>query len=212
MKYFVKTPWWLRKIFPSYLWHRKTTEKILYLSFDDGPHPVATPFVLEELRRHNAKATFFCIGKNVARYPELYERILFEGHSVGNHTYHHLNGWKTKDEDYVADVLNADELISSSLFRPPYGRITASQAKKIRRRNNGSDRIIVMWDIVSGDFDKNLNGMQCAENVIRNARPGSIIVCHDSEKAFSRIEIMLPEVLKFFSGNGYRFESLEKLM
>ena len=131
MKYFVKTPWWLKRIYSSYIWNMKTKEKIIYLSFDDGPHPVATPFVLDELKKYNAKATFFCIGKNVMAEPAIYKRILDEGHAVGNHTHNHFNGWKTKDEIYLEDVREAAKFIDSTLFRPPYGRITSFQAKNI---------------------------------------------------------------------------------
>ena len=120
MRYFVKTPWWLKKIYPHRLWQVATKEKIIYLSFDDGPHPVVTPFVLDELKKYNAKATFFCIGKNVVDYPVLYNKIIDEGHQVGNHTQHHLNGWKTNNETYLSDVALAAKNIQSNLFRPPY--------------------------------------------------------------------------------------------
>ena len=116
-KYFVKTPWWLKKIYSSYIWSIDTKEKILYLTFDDGPHSVATPFVLEELKKYNAKASFFCIGKNVLAEPQIYKRIIDEGHAVGNHTYSHFNGWKTKDNLYLTDVSEAGKYIDSILFR-----------------------------------------------------------------------------------------------
>ena len=182
-KYFVKTPWWLKKIFPSYLWSIDTKEKIIYLTFDDGPHPLATNFVLDELKRHNAKATFFCIGKNVATHPAIYKRILEEGHSVGNHTYNHLNGWKTKNEIYFADVKEAAKLIDSDLFRPPYGRIRYAQARGLREIA-GKKMKLVMWDVLSGDFDRQITADKCWQNIIGKARPGSIIVFHDSQKAF----------------------------
>jgi len=121
----------MKRIYPSYVWDIKTDEKILYLTFDDGPHPQITNFVLDELKKFNARATFFCIGKNVAAFPDVYDRILAEGHSVGNHTYNHLNGWKTKNEIYLDDVNEAGKLIHSNLFRPPYGKITSLQAKRL---------------------------------------------------------------------------------
>ena len=207
-KYMVKTPWWLKRIYSSYIWSVKTNEKIIYLSFDDGPHPVATPFVLDELKKYNAKATFFCIGKNVVAHPAIYRRILYEGHSVGNHTYNHVNGWKTKDEIYLQDIKEAGKFIDSTLFRPPYGRITSFQAKNISGVLNRNDVKIIMWDVVSADFDESLDGNDCVKNVILNAKNGSIVVCHDSEKALSRLMILLPAVLNFFEKGGFRFERL----
>jgi len=207
--YFVKTPWWLKKIYSSYVWSIDTKEKILYLSFDDGPHAVATPFVLDELKKHQAKATFFCIGKNVVVEPAIYKRILDEGHTVGNHTYSHLNGWKTKDDVYLDDVREAGKFIDSIMFRPPYGRIKSFQAKNIKSVLSRRNVKIIMWDIISGDFDNTLNGNQCLQNVILNAKSGSIVVFHDSEKAFSRLQFVLPAVLQFFGEKGYRFERLE---
>src|SRR4030081_3234365 len=128
MFYLVRTPWWLKRYYSSLVWHIPVREKILYLSFDDGPHPLATPFVLGELKKYEAKATFFCVGKNVLEYSQLYKRVLGEGHRVGNHTYNHVNGWKTSDEGYLSDIRLAAKYIDSDLFRPPYGRITAFQA------------------------------------------------------------------------------------
>jgi peptidoglycan-N-acetylglucosamine deacetylase len=209
MNYFVKTPWWLKKIYSSYVWSVDTKEKIIYLSFDDGPHPIATPFVLDELKKYNAKATFFCIGKNVVGEPAIYKRILDEGHAVGNHTYNHFNGWKTKDDVYLDDVREAGNFIDSTLFRPPYGRITSFQAKNIHSALKKTGVKIIMWDVISGDFDDSLNGDHCVQNVILNATKGSIVVLHDSEKAFSRLQILLPAILKFFEKKGYRFERLE---
>ena len=208
MRYFIKTPWWLKKIYSSYIWSVDTKEKILYLTFDDGPHQLATPFVLDELKKHNAKATFFCIGKNVLAEPGIYRRIIDEGHAVGNHTQNHLNGWKTKDDTYLADVSEAGKFIDSILFRPPYGRITFFQAKNIKSALKKPAAKIIMWDVISGDFDDSLTGEQCLQNIILNAEKGSIIVLHDSQKAFSRLIFFLPLVLKFFEDKGYRFEKM----
>lgn len=208
-KYFVKTPWWLKKIYSSYIWRVDTKEKNIYLTFDDGPHPVATPFVLDQLKKHNAKASFFCIGKNVLDHPQLYKRIVEERHAVGNHTHNHLNGWKTKDDVYLADVSEAVKFIDSNLFRPPYGRITSFQARNIKQAMEKPAAKIIMWDVISGDFDDSLTGQQCLQHVILNAAKGSIIVLHDSEKAFSRLSFFLPLVLTFFEKQGYRFEKLE---
>ncbi len=203
MRYFVKTPWWLKKIYPKRTWSIGTREKIVYFTFDDGPHPVATPFVLDQLKEYNAKATFFCIGKNVAAHPGIYQRILNEGHQVGNHTQHHLNGWKTEDETYFNDVSAASAYISSRLFRPPYGRMKASQARLLKEYK------VVMWDVLSADFDESIGPEQCLQNVIRNFSPGSIIIFHDSQKAFPRLEYALPQCLAFFAEKGYQFGLME---
>jgi len=210
MFYTIKSPWVLRKTFPGYTWKVETDQPVLYLTFDDGPHPEITGFVLDELKRYNAKATFFCIGNNVALYPETYKRILMEGHRVGNHTYSHLNGWKTNDKKYLDDVLKAREHINSDLFRPPYGKITGFQARllsRIKTSDHGLFRI-VMWDVLSADFDINLTAEKCYTNVVKNVSNGSIIVFHDSEKAFPRLKNCLPEVLKTLVGKGYRLEAI----
>ena len=203
MRYLVKTPWWLKKLFPSYEWAIQTKEKHIYLSFDDGPHPQATPFVLDELKKHGAKATFFCIGKNVVAYPDIYKRILEEGHSVGNHTYNHLNGWKSKDESYISDIVHAANYIDTNLFRPPYGRITTFQSKNIHRAMKIDKARIIMWSVLSGDFDRTLTAERCMQNVILNSAKGSIVVFHDSEKAFPILKEILPAVLQFFYKEGY---------
>lgn len=203
--YLVKTPWWLRAFYPSLVWRKTVQEKVLYLSFDDGPHETATPFVLDVLKQYNARASFFCIGKNVARYPDLYQRILAEGHTVGNHTEHHLNGWKTNDDAYLADVATAAGRINSQLFRPPYGRIKKSQAGKLQR--DGQYQVI-MWDVLSGDFDETLPPEACLGYVVYHAKPGSIVVFHDSTKAWPRLQYALPKVLAHFAAEGYRFEAL----
>lgn len=202
--YFVKTPFWLKKIFSSYSWEVRTGEKELYLTFDDGPHNIATPFVLQQLEQFDAKATFFCIGKNVILHPEIHAAILKKGHTIGNHTHNHLNGWKVNTKDYSTDVDEASKHISSRLFRPPYGRITNSQGKVLLCK----DFKVIMWDVLSGDFDKNITVEKCATNVIRNARKGSIIVFHDSEKAYNNLNYALPKVLEHFSEKGYVFKSL----
>ena len=210
MRYFVKTPWWLKKIYRHRLWQVATKEKIIYLTFDDGPHPVVTPFVLDELKKYQAKATFFCIGKNVADYPVLYNRIIDEGHKVGNHTQQHLNGWKTNNETYLSDVALAAGYIQSNLFRPPYGRLKSIQAKHISDAMKNKLAKIVMWDVLSGDFDESLSGEQCLHNVINHSSSGSIVVFHDSDKAFSRLQYTLPKTLEIFSSRGYIFRELEK--
>lgn len=208
MFYFVKTPGWLKKIYDRYIWSIPGSEKILYLTFDDGPHPEATPFVLKELKKYNALATFFCIGKNVVQYPEIYDQIIQQGHSVGNHTYNHLNGWKTNNDDYLKDIALASNEIDSYLFRPPYGRITSFQAKNLKPVMKGKEPKVIMWDVLSGDFDTTCSPEQCLANVLFASVLGSIIVFHDSEKAFPRLKYALPRVLRYFSENGYSFKSL----
>jgi len=205
--YFVKTPWWLKKFYAQRLWSVDTKEKIIYLTFDDGPHPAATPFILEQLRKYSAKATFFCIGSNVVAYPAIYKLVLDEGHRVGNHTYQHLNGWDTRTDVYLKDIAKAALYIDSSLFRPPYGRISSFQAKNINKVLK-DDAQIVMWSVLSGDFDNSINKDECLQNVVLNAKAGSIIVFHDSEKALPLLQYVLPRVLEFFSEKGHRFEKL----
>lgn len=178
-------------------------EKI-YLSFDDGPHPEITPWVLDQLKIWNAKATFFCIGKNVAAYPDIYQRILMEGHRTGNHTMNHLNGWKTNTADYFNNILEAEKYIDSKLFRPPYGKLTRFQGKALREAGYK----IIMWSLLSADFDTRLNPSDCWELVEKNYRPGSILVFHDSEKAWPRLKVVLPKLLKQASRVGYTFETL----
>ena len=207
MFYFIRAPWWLKKLYSRRVWEFPSREKILYLSFDDGPHPEITPFVLDELKKYKARATFFCIGKNVQAYPQVYKRILTEGHRVGNHSYDHLNGWKTSDKNYIANIGKAALYIDSDLFRPPYGRITAWQAKCLME--SPAKYKIIMWEVLSADFDQRLSPDKCARNVTRNAGSGSIVVFHDSEKAFSRLREALPVVLGHFAKLGYRFESIK---
>ncbi len=217
MFYFIKTPFWLKKIYPSFVWNIATKEKEIFLSFDDGPHEAATPFVLDELKKYNAKATFFCIGKNVIAHPKIFSRIINEGHKVGNHTFNHLNGWKTKDAVYINDIAEAKKYIDSDLFRPPYGRITKFQAaillKKIsfKQKNLNQPFLnfrIIMWSILSGDFDENISPEKCLLNVTRNFSNGSVIVFHDSAKAFDRLKYALPKTLEFFTKQGFQLSKI----
>jgi peptidoglycan/xylan/chitin deacetylase (PgdA/CDA1 family) len=206
MNYLAKTPWWLKKIYSSYTWHMNTLEKNIYLTFDDGPHPNATPFVLEELKKHNAQATFFCIGKNVMAHPGVYQQIINNGHTIGNHTFSHVNGWKVNTAIYLNDIKKATTCISSQLFRPPYGRIRKIQAKSLPSVIPNCN--IIMWSVLSGDFDSTIAPQKCVENVVRNSREGSIIVFHDSEKAFQNLSYALPKVLDYFSKEGYSFKAI----
>lgn len=180
-----------------------TEEKKIYLTFDDGPVPEATSFVLEQLKKHNAKATFFCIGKNVKENPELYKQVLDEGHKTANHTFDHINGWKTKTPDYLANTAKCAELVNSKLFRPPYGKIKFSQYSNLK-----SQYSVVLWDVLSWDFNLETAPEKCLKNVLNNTKPGSIIVFHDSKKAFKNMSYALPRTLEYFSERGYRFEAI----
>ncbi len=205
-RFFVRTPGWLKKLYPGCLWDMKGPEKTLYLSFDDGPHPTITPFVLDTLKKHRARATFFCIGENVVKYPAIYQRVLAEGHSTGNHTQHHINGWKTPDEEYLADIHEAGTHIKSRLFRPPYGRISRSQIRQLHREDASVK--IVMWNILAGDWVTDLSPERCYRRIRNRISDGDIIVFHDSEKAWDRMSHALPLLLEEFSRKGYRFEGI----
>lgn len=207
-RYLLKTPWWMKRLFPNCVWDMDKKEKTLYLTFDDGPHPTITPFVLDLLKQYNAKATFFCIGENVNKHPDVYKRLLDEGHSTGNHTHHHLNGWKTSDEIYLGDIEKAAATIHSPLFRPPYGRIKRSQIKQLH--NNYPGTKIIMWNILPGDWDGTVAPEKCYKRIKNRIREGDIIVFHDSEKAWDRMSFSLRQVLHDFSEKGYRFEAIKQ--
>jgi peptidoglycan-N-acetylglucosamine deacetylase len=195
-------PRFIQRLYPERIWAFSREEKSIYLTFDDGPIPEVTPWVLDELKKHNAKATFFCIGENVQKHPEIFQRILSEGHSVGNHTFNHMNGWKTATSEYIENVDKAEgqmgnnskfKIQDSRLFRPPYGKITSKQAKILQRKGFK----IVMWDIISYDYDANTSPEKCLQNVLKNIKPGSVIVFHDSLKAEKNLRFVLPKVLGF---------------
>jgi len=211
----VKTPEIIARFFKGYTWHFKRDSKNIYLTFDDGPIPKITPWVLDLLKQYNAKATFFCIGENASKYPAIFKSILKNGHKIGNHTFNHLNGLKTKTETYIKNTekahntfagIEADFLNKTPfLFRPPYGKIRPKQAKILK--DKGFD--IVLWDVLSRDFDVKLSGKECFKNVKKHTLKGSIIVFHDSLKAFDRLKYVLPKVLKYYSEKGYKFKSIK---
>lgn len=201
--YLVKTPKLVQTLWPAYLWHIPTREKVLYLTFDDGPIPEVTPWVLDTLAACGAKATFFCVGENATRHPGIFRRVLAEGHTVGNHTHNHLNGWDTDTTAYLHNVRHCARVVKSDLFRPPYGRLLPQQRAFLERHFK-----IVLWDVLSGDFDPNLTAEQCLSNVLENARPGSIIVLHDSLKTLEKLRYVLPAVLEHFTAKGFRFEAI----
>lgn len=201
--YLVKSSYFIKKYYSNFIWKIPTAEKIIYLTFDDGPTPEITEWTLATLKTFNAKATFFCVGSNVAKHPEIFQQIISEGHAVGNHTYHHLNGWHTDNEAYLRNIKKCEEVVTSNLFRPPYGRIKKSQYELIK-----DDYKVIMWDVLSGDFDPKTSPKKCLSNVIHNTSEGSIVVFHDSIKAASNLKHTLPKVLEYFIEKGYRFESI----
>jgi peptidoglycan/xylan/chitin deacetylase (PgdA/CDA1 family) len=187
---------------PKALWKVKTTDKVLYLTFDDGPHPTITHWVLNELNKYNAKATFFCVGENVTKYPTIYQQILAQGHTTGNHTYNHLNGFKTPAKKYLNNIEKAQSVIHSKLFRPPYGRINPFLALQLKNRLQ-----IVMWSVLSCDYKANLNINESLLQ-LKKSVPGDILVFHDSEKAFNQLQQLLPEVLQYFTNLNFTFKAL----
>ena len=213
----VKTPLVAKKMFPNYVWDIATNNKVIYLTFDDGPTAEITPWVLDTLKKFNAKATFFCIGKNIETHPDIFQNILNDGHVIGNHTFNHVKGWKTKTKNYLADVDKAQKIIEFqksdiinhqspiiNLFRPPYGQITPSQGKELIALGYK----IIMWDVLSFDWDASTNEASCLKNVISKTTPGSIVVLHDSIKASKNMQYTLPKVLAYFTKKGYSFRPL----
>ncbi|MBN1791910.1 MAG: polysaccharide deacetylase family protein [Bacteroidales bacterium] len=200
---FVRIPRLLKRTFPEITWEIQDTAPSLYLTFDDGPTPGITTSVLEVLAKFRAKATFFCIGRNVERHPDIYRQILEAGHATGNHTYSHLKGWYTPNREYFEDISLAAQFIRSSLYRPAYGMITPSQLRHLKKLYR-----IVMWDIMSYDFALNTTPENCLRNAMRYAGPGSVVVFHDSLKASEKVLYALPRVLEHFSGKGFGFKSI----
>ena len=211
--YWIKTHWIVKKLFHNFMWDVSNQKKTVYLTFDDGPIPEVTPWVLEELRKYDVKATFFCIGDNIDKHPELFKKLITEGHCIGNHTFNHLNGWKTPKKSYVENVKKCEEIIylnskapaQSKIFRPPYGKITSSQSKAIRKLGYK----IIMWDVLSADFDINISKEECLNNILSNIESGSIIVFHDSTKAFKNLEFVLPKTLEYLKNNNFNCETLK---
>ena len=196
-------------LFPNRVWQIPTAQKEIFLSFDDGPHPRITPLVLDMLATHGAKASFFCIGDRVKRFPGIYQRIVDEGHAIGNHTFHHINGWKTNDADYLTNITEAALCIDSRLFRPPYGRIKGSQARAIVAKGFKT----IMWTVLSGDYDAKLNPAQCANRVLENIEPGFIFLFHDAEKAEKNMLFALEKLLEACKIQGFRCEKInDKLL
>jgi peptidoglycan/xylan/chitin deacetylase (PgdA/CDA1 family) len=200
----VQVPNLLQKYTKRFHWRIENTNEV-YLTFDDGPTPVVTEMVLDILNSYNVKATFFCIGRNVERHPEIFQKILDSGMGVGNHTYSHLNGWRSGNRTYLNDVYLAQDMIDSNLFRPPYGRIRTIQAKYLSK-----DFKLIMWDVLTKDFSPKVTAEQCFQNVKRYTKPGSIIVFHDSVKSSEKVEEALPKSIEFLLEQGYNLKSILK--
>jgi peptidoglycan/xylan/chitin deacetylase (PgdA/CDA1 family) len=196
--YLVKTPPIVKTIFADFVWHIDTDIKEVYLTFDDGPIPGLTPWVLDVLAEYNSKATFFCVGENVKKNRSIFDRIIQEGHTIGNHTYNHLNGWNTENEVYIQNVAECDNYMETNLFRPPYGKMKPSQSSLIK-----SEKTVVMWDVLSGDFDLSITKEKCLTNVIENYSQGSVIVFHDNIKAEEKLKYVLPSFLEHLAENGF---------
>ncbi|MBF7092908.1 polysaccharide deacetylase family protein [Flavobacterium sp. ALJ2] len=209
--YWIKTNQLIKHLFSNYYWDIPNKENKIYLTFDDGPTPEITEWVLSELKKRNAKASFFCIGNNIEKHPEIFKKIIDEGHNIGNHTYDHLNGWKTATATYLNNSLlcakqiqqsSTKNNIQSSIFRPPYGKITKSQSVQLRQLGYK----IIMWDVLSADFDQSISPEKCLQNVIKNVKSGSIIVFHDSVKASQNLKFALPKTLDYLKENNFIFD------
>lgn len=201
--YFINSPFFLRWYYPQVTWNKSRNLKKIYLTFDDGPIPEITPWILDILKQYNVKATFFCVGENIKANSTIFDRIKNEGHQVGNHTYNHLKGWDYSDQEYLDNVYKCEELTKTKLFRPPYVRAKKSQLNKLK-----DDFEIIYWDVLSGDFDINISSEDCYQNILNHTKNGSIIVMHDNIKAIPRVKYVLPKMIEHFSQMGYTFEIL----
>ena len=199
-----RIPDWLSGLFPNYHWHGDRSNKFVYLTFDDGPTPVVTPFVLEQLKRFAFKATFFMIGDCARRFPEIKKEVLNQDHAIGNHTFHHIDAWKVPCDEYLDNIAFAKAQTSTNLFRPPYGRIT----RKVTKQLVADGFKIMLWDVLSGDFDRKRSPSSVLKNLKKSTKNGSIIVFHDSEKAFPILKEVLPEYLKWLKDNDYQCLSI----
>ena len=208
--YWIKTNALIKKLFPNYIWDIPNDDNKVFLTFDDGPTPEITPWTLAQLKKYNFKATFFCIGDNIQKYPDIFNQMIQEGHKVANHTFNHLNGWKTNNNDFLDNVSLCQQQVQqvtgynvkSKIFRPPYGKIKKSQSTLLRQLGYK----IIMWDVLSADFDNKITSEKCLDNVIKNVKSGSIIVFHDSKKSFKNLEYALPKTLEFLNKNGFSCE------
>ena len=188
---FIKVPKFVQRIFPSITWRKKNTKNNVWLTFDDGPTPEVTPFILNTLRKMDIKATFFLVGEQIDRYPELFNQIINDGHRVANHTYSHINSWKSKSSVYLNDIEKCQKFMpGNNLFRPPYGRITPSQIMRLKKKYQ-----IILWDVLSWDFSLSISSKKVKQNVLKNTTEGSIIVFHNNEKSFNTLKKILEKTL-----------------
>ncbi len=201
--YSIRPPFLYKKYLPKAVWRMNPLEKKIYLTFDDGPIPEVTPWVLELLNKENVKATFFCVGANVEKHPENFRQILAEGHAVGNHSFNHLNGWKTNNTTYIDNVKQCSQVVDSKLFRPPYGKLRKSQSSIL-----SNEYSIIMWNVLSGDFDKATSPEKCLQNATKHLKNGAIVLFHDSIKAKVNMEYALPRFITFAKQKGFEFEKL----
>lgn len=201
----IRPPKIVKRLFPDLRWNfcSEQNAKRVFLTFDDGPTDEYTPWILDRLDEYDAKATFFCLGKNVEQRGKVFEEIIRRGHAVGNHSYSHVKGWGVATGRYVEDIDLADSFIGSNLFRPPYGRITPAQSRRLSERYN-----MIMWDVLSRDYSQLISPAACLDNVVKNVRGGSIVVFHDSEKAFRNLEYTLPRALEYLTEEGYKMEPI----
>lgn len=198
-----QVPDYIQKIWRTPIWRINPDEKSVYLTFDDGPNPKVTPLVLDILDKFGVKATFFCVGENVKKYPEVFREVKRRGHTVGNHTFNHLKGYKSSTQDYVKNVWKADEYVHSNLFRPPHGRIKLSQIRTLKK-----DFKIIMWDFITYDFESKVTPDAILKEVKKRTRNGSIVIFHDSLKAEKNMLAALPKALEFWKEEGYEICSL----
>lgn len=203
MIWYQSIPSWIQKLFPSLTWEVPVSSRTVYLTFDDGPHPEITPWVIEQLNRYNMKATFFCVGDNAKKHPETLTLIKNEGHQLGNHTMHHIKGWNTNTEEYLKDVAECQNYTNTDLFRPPYGRISFAQIKALKQNYR-----IIMWSLLSCDFDKQLNQDEALKGLKKKTENGAIVVFHDSVKAEKNLRFLLPQYLEYLHQNGYECKAL----
>lgn len=199
----VQPPLWLRWLYPSFTWRISNASRDVYLTFDDGPTPEVTEWVLEQLYQYKAQATFFLIGKNISRHDRIFQKLKESNHALGNHTYNHLKGWKTENSVYHDNFVKCGEVLDTQLFRPPYGKIKRSQANRILKTHK-----VIMWDVLTYDYDNRVSAQQCLNYLKQNVRPGSIIVFHDSVKAWPRLQEVLPQALEFLEEQGYEMKAL----
>ncbi len=204
--FFHRTPWFIQKVYPTLTWRKPTNDRVLYLTFDDGPIQGLTESILDTLEKCDVKATFFCVGQNLVNNNEIAQRAISEGHQLANHTYNHFDGWKTANESYYENInLCTDELLSLGqtklLFRPPYGKITRNQIVEVSKKYD-----IIMWDVLTGDYSSKVTPEECLKNSIKTARRGSIVLFHDNVKAEKNVTYALPRFLEYFLDKDYQFK------